>query len=62
MSKRHVLEVIEDDETVTMVFAKPMDEEPVEEEQPAEEDVAEEDEEAAHRSFVARLASVESTL
>ena len=41
-----------------------MDGEPVEEEQPVEEDVVEEedDEEAAHRSFVARLASVESTL
>jgi len=63
MSKRHIIEVIEDDETYTIVFAKPVDEEPAEEEQPIEEDVTEEeDEEAAHRSFVARLASVESTL
>ena len=62
MSKRHILEIIEDEDTYTIVFAKPMDEDPIEEEQPVEEDVAEEDEEAAHRSFVARLASVESTL
>ena len=64
MSKRHIIEVIEDEETYTIVFAKPMDEEPVEEEQPVEEDVAEEEEEeeAAHRSFVARLKNIEATI
>ena len=64
MSKRHIIEVIEDEETYTIVFAKPMDEELVEEEQPVEEDVVEEeeDEEAAHRSFVARLKKIEATI
>ena len=62
MSKRHILEIIEDEDTYTIVFAKPMDEDPIEEEQPVEEDVVEEDEEAAHRSFVARLKNIEATI
>tara|TARA_Y100000593_G_scaffold19572_2_gene39181 strand:+ start:3323 stop:4189 length:867 start_codon:yes stop_codon:yes gene_type:complete len=84
LDKRHVVEVTEDDDTITIVLAKNAEQPEAaqdEDEAPAPVDgecpdgwrydeeagacvaeTEEEDEEAAQRSFVARLASVESIL